>query len=366
MFRVLAFTVKPKESADTRYRILQYVGIAERDGICIEHRSMMTSKYFEWQIKNVQLVLRLLLYPFILFRRLHQVLFLAPQYDAVWISREMAPFGPPILERLLLRRCKRVIFDVDDALHIVDAASSRAIPRRLRDHDKFARLAPSYTRVVCGNSYLASFYIRHMAKVEIVPTVVDLDRYLNVERSAAETTRIGWIGTPLNKHHLETLREPLIALAQERRFELVIAGLNERLAWNLPGTRYIEWQLDRELEFFAHCDIGIMPLIDSPFARGKCAFKLIQCMAAALPVVASPVGANCEVIEPGRNGYLAGSADEWCTALISLMDDPLLRATMGESGRELVRHSYSVSAVWPRYAQILRCGAVEEVVCASL
>jgi hypothetical protein len=117
--------------------------------------------------------------------------------------------------------------------------------------------------------------------------------------------------------------------------------------------RYMEWNLQDELSFFAHFDIGVMPLEDSPFARGKCAFKLIQYMAAGLPVVASPVGPNCELVAPGRNGYLASSQDDWQSMLRLLIDDPLLRRRMGESGRDLVRRSYSVSAVWPRYSAIL-------------
>src|SRR5208283_2771225 len=247
MFRVLAFTVKPRESADSRYRILQYQAVAERDGIRIDHRSLMGSRYFRWQVQNVRLILRLLLYPVLLAIRLWQVLFLAPQYDAVWILREMSPLGPPLLEQMLVSRCKRVILDVDDALHISDRESSRLIPRLLRDRRKFGRMAAFYASVVCGNAYLADFYSRHSAKVQIIPTVVDADRYAGVVRIPADITRIGWIGSPLNKHHLEFLYPALLALARERHFELVIVGLNESLKWDLAGIRYMNWRLTEEL-----------------------------------------------------------------------------------------------------------------------
>jgi glycosyltransferase involved in cell wall biosynthesis len=169
--------------------------------------------------------------------------------------------------------------------------------------------------------------------------------------------RIGWIGTPLNGHHLEALYSPLAALARERDFELVIVGLNKPLQWNLPRVRYIDWQLADEFGYFAQFDIGIMPLTDSPFARGKCAFKIIQCLAAGLPVVASPVGANREVVEHGRNGYLAATQDDWHSMLRQLVDDPEMRRRMGESGRDLVQRLYSVDAVWPRYSALLRGAA---------
>ena len=365
MLRVLAFTVKPRESADSRYRILQYAAIAERDDIYIDHRSLMGPRYFRWQIQNVHLFLRLLLYPVLILIRLLQVLFLAPKYDTVWISREMAPLGPPVLEQLLVWRCKRVILDVDDALHIPDKESSRLIPRLLRDRGKFGRMAASYTSVVCGNAYLADFYRRHQAKVQIIPTVVDAERYAKFVPVDGEVTRIGWIGTPLNKHHLQFLYPVLSALASERRFELVIVGLNEPLDWDLPGIRYMQWNLAEEIQFFAHFDIGIMPLRDSPFARGKCAFKLIQYMAAGLPVIASPVGANCEVVEHGRNGLLASSQEDWHSMLRLLIDNPDLRRHMGASGRDLVRRSYSVDQMWLRYSAILAGAPGEETMWAA-
>jgi glycosyltransferase involved in cell wall biosynthesis len=354
MFRVLAFTVKPRESADSRYRILQYHAIAERGGVCIDHRSLMGSRYFRWQIENSYFLLRLLLLPLLMLVRLAQVVFLAPTYDAVWISREMLPFGPPLLERLLVGRCPRVILDVDDALHIVDKESSRWLPRLLRDYGKFGRMASRYTAVVCGNAYLADFYSHHGATVSIIPTVVEADHYATVTPTSSDTVRIGWIGTPLNRHHVDLLQPVFTELARHRDFKLVIVGLNEPLDWDLPNIHYLKWNLADELEFFTHFDVGIMPLKDSPFARGKCAFKLLQYMAVGLPVVASPVGANCDVVGDGRNGFLADTAEQWIAALQTLIDDPDLRRRMGEAGRDLVRRSYSVESAWPPYSALLK------------
>jgi glycosyltransferase involved in cell wall biosynthesis len=353
MYRILAFTVKPRESADTRYRILQYQAIAERDGVRIDHRSLMGPRYFQWQIEHSHLLSRLLLYPVLLAVRLWQVLLLAPRYDAVWVSREMAPLGPPVFEQLLVWLSKRVVLDVDDALHISDKKSSSLIPRLLRDRGKFGRMASSYSAVVCGNEYLADYYRSHGGRVAILPTVVEAARYARSERSPSSTVRIGWIGTPLNRHHVEFLHPALTALAQERPYELVLVGLNQPLDGNLPNVRYRKWKLAEELDYFSEFDIGIMPLLDSPFARGKCAFKLVQYMAAGIPVVASPVGANSEVVQPDRNGFLADTQDEWLIALRTLIDDPALRHRMGAAGREMVRSSFSVEGLWPRYAAIL-------------
>jgi glycosyltransferase involved in cell wall biosynthesis len=364
MFRVIAFTVKPRESADSRYRILQYGALAKQNGVLIEHRSLMDSAYFRWQIKNTYLLIRTLLYPVLLALRFWQVLFEAPNYDAVWISREMAPFGPPILEQLLVRTCKRVILDVDDALHISDKASSRLIPRLLRDNGKFARVAHAFTAVICGSRNLADYYSQYSANVSVIPTAVNADQYAGITRVPSPVVRIGWIGTPLNRHHVEILRPALTQLARERQFELILVGLNQPLDWRLPAIRYIEWNLPQELSFFAHFDIGVMPLEDSAFARGKCAFKLIQYMAAGLPVVASPVGANCEVLQDGTNGFLARTDEDWTSRLRQLIDDAGLRERMGANGRAVVRKSYSAQSLWPVYSRILT-GIAEGVACAS-
>jgi glycosyltransferase involved in cell wall biosynthesis len=364
MFKVLAFTVKPRESADSRYRILQYQAIAEQDGVFIEHRSLMDATYFRWQLKNIHLLLRTFLYPVLLAFRFCQVLFQAPKYDAVWISREMAPFGPPILEQMLVRTCKRVILDVDDALHVSDKVSSRLIPRLLRDNGKFARMAHAYSAVICGSRNLADYYCQYSANVSVVPTAIDAERYGGITRVPSPVVRIGWIGTPLNRHHLEILRPALTQLARERHFELILVGLNESLDWHLPAIRSIEWNLQEELTFFAHFDIGVMPLEDSAFARGKCAFKLIQYMAAGLPVVASPVGANCEVVQDGVNGFLARTDADWTSRLRQLIDDAGLRERMGANGRVVIRESYSAQGLWPIYSTIFT-GVRKEVACAS-
>jgi glycosyltransferase involved in cell wall biosynthesis len=364
MFSVLAFTIKPRESADSRYRILQYEDLAKQDGVRIEHRSLMDAKYFRWQTKDVHLLTRALLYPVLLACRFWQVLFQAPKYDAVWICREMAPFGPPVLEQLLVRMCKRVILDVDDALHISDKASSRFVPWLLRDTAKFARMAHAYNAVICGSRNLADFYRQYSGNVSVLPTVVDAHRYATITRVHSPVVRIGWIGTPLNVHHLEMMRPALTQLARERSLELVLVGLNQPLDWPLPAVRYLEWNLQEELTFFGHFDIGVMPLEDTDFARGKCAFKLIQYMAAGLPVVASPVGASAEVVQHGANGFLASTDEDWISMLRLLIDDAELREKLGAKGREMVRESYSAQGLWRVYSTIIT-GVEESKACAS-
>jgi glycosyltransferase involved in cell wall biosynthesis len=333
--------------------MLQYIPFAERDGIQVDHRSLMSDRFFAWQMQNSHLIGRLLLLPWLLLMRLWQVVFEAPRYDAVWISREMAPIGPPLFEKLLVWRCRRVVMDVDDALHIVDKEGSRLLPRLMRDNGKFGRMASHYAVVVCGNNFLADFYRANGATVRVVPTVVNSEDYAAIQPSPSPLVRIGWIGTPLNRHHVEIVGGALQKLALERQFEVVFVGIGEPFDWQVAHTRYLRWTLADELSFFAEFDIGMMPLKDSLFARGKCAFKLIQYMAAGIPVIASPVGANSDVVHDGEDGFLANTEEEWIVALRRLIDDAELRRSMGSKGRELVRERYSVQSAWPAYRSIL-------------
>jgi GT2 family glycosyltransferase/glycosyltransferase involved in cell wall biosynthesis len=359
--RVLAFTVKPEDAPDARYRILQYRRALEEQDISVDHFSLLPKQFFEWHKRHSHSGLRALWYPFLVLRRLIQVLTLVPRYDTVWIGREMAPLGPAILERLVLRMSKRVVLDIDDALHVADGASKSFVHRRLRDFSKYTSLARRYSAIVCGNRFLAEYFQQWSDRVHIVPTVVDTNFYGALEPSLSNTVRIGWVGTPTNAHHLEFIKPALFELAGKRTIEFIFVGLNRPLDWNLPGLHCLEWRLSTELAFFTAFDIGIMPLDDFEFTKGKSAFKLIQYMAAGLPVVASPVGANEEVVTHGLNGFLAKSHQDWVQSLNLLIDDAELRQRFGQAGRQRVRERYSLNQCWPGYAAILKGSPLRKV-----
>lgn len=354
MSRILALTVRPVTGPDTRYRIAQYVPLFRQAGLEVVCHALYSPDYYRLLGLPGHRTAKALGLGAAFLRRLADIARQARHFDAVWVGREIFPLGPPVLEKLLFRLNPRVILDIDDAIYLPDAANTGFIHRRLRDFGKLGRLAGAFRAVVCGNAFLADYFRDKNPNVHVIPTVVPMADYGAITRSASAKPRIGWIGTPSNAGHLELVREPLARLAASHDFTFTVVGLSRPLDWNLPNMLHKPWTLEGELEFFADFDIGIMPLRDSPFARGKCAFKIIQYMAAGIPVVASPVGGNLDVVREGENGFLADSAEDWMRALAALLDDPRLRRTMGEAGRRTVREGFSLEGHWKRYAEIIK------------
>jgi glycosyltransferase involved in cell wall biosynthesis len=196
--------------------------------------------------------------------------------------------------------------------------------------------------------------------VEIVPTAIDLDRYQNLPdfpaAPAGGTLAVGWIGIPLNAHYLTIVAPALRALAGTRKFSLHVVGAPVPDAFAGIPAQSFPWTEESEIERIAAFDVGIMPLHDTPWERGKCAYKLLQVMAAGKPVIASPVGANAQVVQHGVNGFLADSPEEWADALRRL-EDPDLRRRMGAQARKTVEEQYSTAVVRPRLAAILAAAA---------
>jgi glycosyltransferase involved in cell wall biosynthesis len=171
-----------------------------------------------------------------------------------------------------------------------------------------------------------------------------------------EQTVIGWIGSPATQKYLLDIRHALAQVCAEHNARLLLIGANAQMVDALAGipVERVEWSEDTEAATIARMDIGIMPLIDGPWERGKCGYKLIQYMASGLPVVASPVGVNVDIVRQGENGYLAADDAAWADALQRLVKDASLRQRMGSAGREQVEREYSLAAQAPRLAAVLR------------
>ncbi|GAB6162752.1 glycosyltransferase family 4 protein [Desulfothermus naphthae] len=352
--KVLALTIKPNLSPDTRYRIYQYIDFFKKQEIYVDHLSLLNERFFLWHQEQGNTLLKILFYMFFLFKRIIQVLILVPKYDVIWILRELSPIGPPWLEKLVFGLHSKVILDIDDAIFLKDKASSSFIHRYLRDFTKFEDIAKRFSTVVCGNRFLADYFNKLGAKVEVIPTVVSYEKYSKIKRNPSSHVRIGWIGTPTNRVHFQVVKDVFHKLIKEVNFELIIIGLNKPLDWNLENITYLPWELSKELDYFSLFDIGIMPLLDFEFAKGKCAFKIIQYMAAGIPVIASPIGANVEVIQDGLNGFLAKDDREWILKMKRLICDQELREKMGSHGRKTVKNFYSLEKQGRRYVHIFR------------
>jgi glycosyltransferase involved in cell wall biosynthesis len=212
--------------------------------------------------------------------------------------------------------------------------------------------------VVVGNAYLGDRARAAGARnVVELPSVVDLDQYPSVPQRTSESSPllIGWMGTPQTDPFLEIVAEPLRSVCRRYDARFLCVGSTR----SLPGvpTAHAEWSEESESRTLGKMNVGIMPLSDTRFTRGKCGYKLIQYMAAGLPVVASPVGVNRSIVQDQVNGFLADSGPAWETALATLLSDGAMRERMGAAGRRLVEKQYSTAVAAPILAGVLRTAA---------
>ena len=270
--------------------------------------------------------------------------------DAAWVERELFPFLPGVSERMLVRADIPYMADYDDAVfHRYDRHPCWAVRRGLGR--KLDPLLAGSAAVTAGNRYLGDYAAAHGARrVEIVPTVVDPSHYPVVPPPAGERMRLGWIGTPDNARYLSVVGEALQRLGDRAKVTLVTIGAPELPGFPVPQERH-DWSEAEEGPLLSTIDVGVMPLRDNSYERGKCGYKLIQYMAAARAVIGSPVGVNRDIVTP-ETGLLAYSVEDWAEAIATLAADPDRRRRMGEAGRARVEGHYSVQSVAPRLVEL--------------
>jgi len=208
--------------------------------------------------------------------------------------------------------------------------------------------------VMVGNPYLAEYARRVNPNVTVIPTTIDLNKYEVREADPAkEYPVIGWTGSFSTVQHLDTLRGALEKLARRERFKLRVIGTPQ---YQIEGVEVeaMPWRAQSEIEDLAPCDIGIMPLPDDKWSKGKCGLKALQFMALGIPTMCSPVGVNTEIIQDGENGFIAGTEDEWVEKLAQLIRSNDLRQRIGLAGRRTVEQKYSAEVQAPRVFEIFQ------------
>jgi glycosyltransferase involved in cell wall biosynthesis len=287
------------------------------------------------------------------FKRLGQVL-RSGSFDLVVLEKELLPYFPFGLESLLRRNQPRVITLYDDAVYVGYQRHPWALIRLLC-REKIQHVMQISSRVIVWNKYLADYAARFNPHVTIVNSGVDLRRYrLKSDRERAESrVIIGWIGTPNSFPYLAGLENVLCDLARRYGVKLRVVSSVDYQSSSIPVENR-RWGLETEVDDLCTFDIGIMPLADDPWTRGKSAYKAVQYMAVGIPVVGSPVGAASEVIGDGVSGYLASTPEQWRERLAKLIENPELRRRQGLAGRQRVEQVYSIQAVAPRLVEAIQ------------
>jgi len=350
--RLLILPRYTAKGPSSRVRIYQYLPYLKEAGFEYEVQPFFKDDYitrlFDGKPKDILSIIKGY------FKRI-TIMIRAHKYDVVWLQYELLPWVPFWLERLYLFRKKRIIIDYDDAVFHRYDQHSNFIVRHLLGK-KIDRLMSTAQIVIVGNEYLADKAREAGARqVEIIPSVVDLSRY-SVKRYQKEPFKnihIGWLGSPKTIMFIREI-EDVIREITDLGIEFVIIGAKKPSGLaSLPITE-LAWSLETEAESIQYLDIGIMPLPDTPFERGKCGYKLIQYMACGLPVVASPVGINQKIIKHGENGFLASNEEEWIDAITKLQINPILRKEMGLKGRKIVDEEYALQVTAPKIIKIMK------------
>jgi glycosyltransferase involved in cell wall biosynthesis len=278
-------------------------------------------------------------------------------YDAVAVHRSACLVGPAVLERLLARR-QRLIFDFDDAIFVTHTTSANRAFGWLKFAGKTAAVCRASAHIVAGNDYLGAYARRYNARVTVIPSSVDTDRYRPRLTEKTSVLVVGWMGTSTSQTYLESFVPVLREFSARTSVEIRV--ISDRSP-SLPGVPFVwrEWCAATELEELRAFDIGIMPMPDDRWAHGKCAMKALLYMSVGVPVICSSVGVNRDIIRHGENGFLAASPEEWRAALDALLSDPALRRRVGQAGRATVESTYSARRCASLFAEVVRKTVVE-------
>ena len=345
--RVVYFSKTSEIGPASRYRIYQFLPYLQSAGIQCSVRPLLGPGYFKlieipvWPIR----VAGKAVYSAIQFMKRFWDLATMEKPDLIVVEGQLFPYCPPWAERLLAWMGHHLVIEFDDAIYLT------------RFHKrKMPQLLEIAVSAIVGNRTLAEYAQQFASTVTVIPTVVDTQRFLPSELSKEKAVdrrkspiTIVWIGLAYNFDYLEVLLPAVRMLQRElgARFRVISSRPPD-----LPGVpvEFVPWDLKTEVTQLQDCQIGVMPLPDSEWARGKCGLKLLQYMALGMPAVASPIGVNREIIRSGENGLLATTPSEWSSHLVRLCHDAGLRQRLGAAARRTVEERYALNVWGPRLA----------------
>ncbi|HEY3275924.1 MAG TPA: glycosyltransferase family 4 protein [Syntrophorhabdaceae bacterium] len=264
--------------------------------------------------------------------------------DVIFVQRKRLPLSALLF---LKKLGKKIVYDFDDAVMFKNSLAKN--PYSLRRRMSFKRMLKYTDLVIAGNAFLKEEAQKYHRRVVVLPTPIDGDRYREKTYEENAAVRIGWIGDHGSIHYMESYKDVWEALGRKYGAKVELALICDTFIDTKDiKTIKIPWTLNDEVDELCRLDIGVMPLFDDLWSRGKCGFKIIQYMGVGAPVVCTPVGINRDVVEDGVNGFRAGSIEEWGQKLSLLIEDPGLRERMGRAGRTRIMEGYTVSACAPR------------------
>jgi len=332
--KVLFLTLGDETIASSRTRVFQYFPYFKKDDICF--KSLIYKRKELTGTKIIFLKAKIIFKAYILSKLLVLSLF----YDVVFIQK--VPCHEILLKILRLLK-RKVIFDFDDAIYTIHQASEKKVdtPTKLKINERFNRIVALSDLVVLENDYAKEYVEKYNPSILMITGPIDTIRYFPAENKKKEDVVIGWIGSPPNTIYLEPLYPVFERLLRERPnvcFKFIGAT-----PVKLSGgkIKQVDWNLETEVRELQEFDIGIMPLPDDEWSRGKGGYKLLQYMAIGIPAIASPVGINSQLIGDDVNGFLVDNEDDWYKKFLILIDDAEKRKMLGANARNIAVEKYS-------------------------
>ncbi|MFY0651313.1 MAG: glycosyltransferase [Cyclobacteriaceae bacterium] len=288
------------------------------------------------------------------FLRRLKLLFSIFRYDRVFIHREVAPIGPPVFEWLIANVFnKKIIYDFDDAIWLPNTSTENTMISGLKWHNKVASICKWSHVVSVGNAYLGEYSSQFNRNTFVNPTTIDIQSVHVPSQKSNDLPIIGWTGTHSTGKYLEQIIEVLKEIAQEVEYHFIYIS-NKPSELDIPNMEFVQWSATSEIEDLNRIDIGLMPLEDDEWAKGKCGFKALQYMALEIPALVSPVGVNVEIVDDGVNGFLCSNSEQWKNCINQLLKDESLRRQLGKEGRRKVIEKYSVQSNQENFLSIIK------------
>jgi len=338
-----------KNAPSQRFRFEQYLSLLDEKRFEVSNQSFWDERSWSILYKSGFKLQKLAGFLRGVLRRF-KILFQLSETDFVFIHRECLPIGPPVVEWIIAKRLKKkIIYDFDDAIWLPNTSAENKMVAFLKWHGKVAAICKWSHKISCGNAFLADYAGLYNKNVIINPTTIDTVHLHNpAPVLAAKKTGplvIGWTGTQSTLPYILSLIPTLVKLESKysRQVRLMIVA-NKDPKLKLHFVDFVPWSKETEIEDLKAMDIGVMPLNDDIWAKGKCGFKALQYMALEIPALVSPVGVNTEIVDDGVNGYWCATESQWLEHLEQLIIDPELRKKMGQMGRRKIVSHYSVSS----------------------
>ena len=341
----------PEKAASQRFRVEQFLPYLRSQGVRYKLASFWDAETFAILYTKGRILQKVAgtLKGFL------KRLLLLPQlqrYDYVFLHREATPVGPPWFEWMAAKVLrKKLIFDFDDAIWLENTSEENEPAAKYKQHYKVAKICAWSYKVSAGNYYLQHYALQFNSQAVYLPTTVDMGKYNQLKHQETAQVTIGWTGSHSTLPYLKLLEPVLQRLEQKHTFDFVVIA-DRAPDLDLRSLRFIPWRAETEVEDLLQFNIGVMPLPETAWAKGKCAFKALQYMALGIPAVVSAIGANMQAVPDGAVGYTCATEQEWYERLEQLLTSSSLRSSMGAAGSAWVAEKYSLAAYQPTFLSL--------------